>query len=139
MVSLWIRCFTSPVPEPRVPVTLFRRKSETRDLSNDAFVLATEKQQRRNWTPLLLIVLIGIVGYAGLQHFEAQLTPATDRVAELERENAKLRDELELQRMNLSVEQATRAELEKELSARSAELNRLGDELALFKNAQKKP
>ncbi|MCZ4306824.1 hypothetical protein O4G98_18995 [Zoogloeaceae bacterium G21618-S1] len=120
-------------------MTLFRRKSETRDLSNDAFVLATEKQQRRNWTPLLLIILICSVAYAGLQHFEAQLVPAADRVAELERENAALRDALELQRMNLSVEQATRAELEKELSARSAELNRLGDELALFKNAQKKP
>jgi len=120
-------------------VTLFRRKSATRDLSNDAFVLATEKQRRRNWTPLLLLILAGTAAYAGLDYFEAQLTPATDRVAELERENSQLRDQLELQRMNLSVEQATRAELEKELSARTAELSRLSDELTFFKNAQKKP
>lgn len=86
---------------------------------------------------MLLLLLFCGAAYLGWQHFEAQLIPATDRVAELERENAKLRDELELQRMNLSVEQATRAELEKELSARAAELNRLGDELAFFKNAQK--
>lgn len=117
---------------------MFRRKSETRDLCNDAFVLATEKQQRRSWTPLILVVLLAVAGYAGKEYFEAQLAPA-QRVIELERENAKLRDELELQRMNLSVEQATRAQLEKELSDRSTELNRLSDELKFFKNAQKKP
>ena len=126
---------------------MLRRRSDTRDLSNHDVVLVSERSQGRPWRTLLVLALIVGAGYFGLDYFERHLAPAV-RIGELERENAELReklekenaqlrDELELQRMNLSVEQAARAELEKEIGERTAELKRLSDELIFIKNAKK--
>ena len=60
----------------------------------------------------------------------------SQRVSELEIENAKLQEELTKARLQTEMDAATRSELENQLSTLNAELRRLREEVGFFKRSQ---
>ena len=92
-------------------VGLFARRSETTQLSTQAFVLANERR-RRVWLPLVLIIaVLAGVTYASVEYFDAQVAPMA-QIDELERENAQLKAAVDEARMREELERATQARSE---------------------------
>ncbi|MCB1938887.1 MAG: hypothetical protein KDF24_01255 [Rhodocyclaceae bacterium] len=117
---------------------LFARRSETTQLSTQAFVLANERR-RRVWLPLVLIIaVLAGVTYASVEYFDAQVAPMA-QIDELERENAQLKAAVDEARMREELERATQAALEKQVTELNREVLRLKDELNFFKKADGKP
>lgn len=87
---------------------------------------------------MLLALGLAACIFLGLRYFETHFSPAL-RVAELERENAALREARDRDRLALEMEKATRAELEKQLGDINDEVKRLQAELVFYKAQGRRP
>lgn len=83
---------------------------------------------------LLALLIVALLGLVGLRVFQAQLAPAL-RVAELEAENARLAESLKGARMQVEMDAATQAELERQLDELNAKVKALTEELSFYKRA----
>lgn len=78
----------------------------------------------------LLLMVLALAG-AGLQLFAPVIVPGT-ALGELRRENSQLREVAERARIELKVERATRAELERQLADLNDQVTRLETQLEFF-------
>jgi len=124
---------------------VFWKRANTVDLSTQSFVLENAKPYRQWLIAACVVMAFAALGYLGLNYIDRMYSPAS-RVAELQTVNAQIeetltqtRAELEEVRLKREMEQATQAELEKQLKDLNAEVSRLKEELNFFKKTKKQP
>lgn len=85
----------------------------------------------------LAFILLAMVaaGYLGVYFYE-QRSAAFVRLAELEAENARLREALTSTKLQSELELATRQELERQLAELNTRVKELNEELSFYKRAQ---
>lgn len=110
----------------------FFRRPPTRRLTDARLELAAGRRYGRALALVLLALGLAAFLFLGLRYFETHFSPAL-RVAELERENAALREGGDRDRLALEMEKATRAELEKQIGELNDEVKRLQAELVFYK------
>ncbi len=118
-----------------------RRRSVGRRLTADSLVIApTERFGRIVLVAVTVVVLTVLIG-AGIRYFEEQFAP-TLRITGLEQENrelratiTELREALSRSRIELDVDAATRAELERQIAALNEQLKATKDELEFIRSA----
>ncbi len=112
-------------------MALFKR-SRTHSLTGASFEVASGLRRRRLAYAIIALAVLAALGSVVLHYVEPQFG-AIGRVAELERANAALRDEVEKTRVALEMEKATRGELERQLVEQNEALKRLGTELEFYR------
>jgi len=124
---------------------VFRKRTNTVDLSTQSFVLENAKPYRQWLIAASVVLAFAGLGYLGLNYIDRMYSPAS-RVAELQALNAqmeetlaKTRAELEEVKLKREMEHATQAELEKQLKDLNGEMARLREELNFFKKTKKQP
>jgi hypothetical protein len=83
----------------------------------------------------LLLVAAGVFGFSRLQDL---LTPP-GRFAEMGRRNAALTDEIERGRMELEMERATRAELQRQIDAMGKQITELNHQIEFLSSRTAQP
>lgn len=111
------------------------RRPQTRRLTDPAYSVERGGGLKRSAFFLVLAVALTATGFGALRFFQSFVGPS-QRVVELEAENAKLQDELTKARLQREMDAATRSELENQLTTLNSELRRLREEVGFFKRSQ---
>ena len=121
------------------------KRTDTVALSTQAFVLENARSYRRWLMLAAVLAALALAGYMMLDYIERMFSPAA-KVVLLESENqrltatiAALHGQIEQHRMKSEMDQATRSELENQLTTLNAEMSKLKEELNFFKKAKDKP
>ena len=78
----------------------------------------------------MAVLLLALSG-TGLRFAAATLAPAAE-LADLQRKNARLRDDVERARVELDVERATRSELDRQVAELNERVSQLTTELSFY-------
>lgn len=103
----------------------------TRKLSGANYELASRRGATNALLVAGLVLMVLALAGAGVQLFAPVIAPAT-ALAELRRENARLRDDAERARAELQFERATRAELGRQVAELNEQVAQLGTQLEFF-------
>lgn len=105
---------------------------DTQRLTRASFEPAAVDKARRRWL-LLAVVALLLAGSLGLVRADKHF--AGPRLAALTRHNAELTAEAERARLDLEMERATRAELQRQIDTLNAQVSELNHQLG-FVNSQ---
>ncbi|MBX3687456.1 MAG: hypothetical protein KF909_15070, partial [Rhodocyclaceae bacterium] len=111
------------------------RQAPTRRLTDPAYSVERGGSAKRALFLGLLVIALTATAFGAFRFFQSFVGPS-QRVSELEIENAKLQEELTKARLQTEMDAATRSELENQLSTLNAELRRLREEVGFFKRSQ---
>lgn len=111
------------------------RRPQTRRLTDPAYSVERGGGLRRSLFFLVLAVVLTTTAFGAFRFFQSFVGPS-QRVVELETENAKLQEELTKARLQREMDAATRSELENQLTTLNSELRRLREEVGFFKRSQ---
>lgn len=121
-----------------------RKQTISRELTSDSLVLSQRRGMGRGFFRAMLVIAIAAAaGYAAYQYdWQLERDAAAERLAYLERENgelrqaaAALRDALNAAQLDVEVERATRAELERQIATAGEQLKQAREELEFIKTA----
>lgn len=105
--------------------------SRTRRLAGASFELTSRRHVRNALLAVAVAALLLASAGAGLRFIVESAAPAA-RLADLQRENAKLRDDVERARIELQVERATRSELDRQVIELNERVSQLTTELGFY-------
>ena len=107
------------------------RRPQTRRLTDPAYSVERGGGLKRSLFLLALVLVLTATAVGAFRFFQSFVGPS-QRVIELEAENAQLQEALTKARLQSEMDAATRGELENQLSVLNAELRRLREEVGFF-------
>jgi septal ring factor EnvC (AmiA/AmiB activator) len=108
--------------------------SLTRNLSSSKYSLVVARKRSKLWLLPLAVVLVSGSVYALREERTSPDALLHQQIAELNRQNTKLSDDLKEQTLNFEHEEAVRKSLEKELADQGEELKKVRKDLSFFRN-----
>jgi hypothetical protein len=101
---------------------------DTQWLTRASFEPAAARRIRSGLRKILVALVVVAAAVVGFNRFRDVLIPPS-RFAEMTKRNADLRDEIERGRMELKMERATRAELQRQIDAMGEQITELNHQV----------
>jgi hypothetical protein len=113
---------------------------DTQWLTRASFEPAAALRIRRGLRMFVAVLLLVAAGFIGFSRLQDLLTPP-GRLADMRERNAALSEEIERTRMELKMEGATRAELQRQIDAMGKQITELNHQVEFLssRNAQPGP
>lgn len=111
---------------------------DTQWLTRASFEPTAARRIRNSLRAVVAALVLVAAGGVGFSRIEELLAPPV-RLAEITKHNAALGEEIERSRMELRMERATRAELQRQIDAMSAQITKLNHQLEFLNSRRVQP